>query len=62
METVNGGMSFSCGLALTSLGIGAIALGSLSGGVGFFGVLAMLDVGVSSVGFMTSCKPSDFKF
>lgn len=62
LEMVSGGMSFNCGLALTALGIGALALGSLTGGVGFYGVLALVGEGVSTVGFMTACKPSDFEF
>ncbi|MFT7363366.1 MAG: hypothetical protein ACI9UV_001567 [Algoriphagus sp.] len=60
MEMVNGGMSFKCGMAIAALGIGAVGMGAISGGIGFFAVVAMLDVGLASVAFMTTCGPGDF--
>jgi|GEM_PF-7120279 len=61
METVRGGeMSAGCALSIAALGLGAIAITGLSGGIGFYGALAMIEVGVSSAAFMESCGPSDF--
>jgi hypothetical protein len=53
-------MSFKCGMAIAALGIGAVGMGAISGGIGFFAVVAMLDVGLASVAFMTTCGPGDF--
>ncbi len=60
MEDLNGGMSFACGLSLAGLGVAAIGLGALSGGVGLYGIVAMLGTGLATTSFMTSCGPYDF--
>lgn len=62
MEIVSGAkMSFACGLSIAALGLGAVAVGSLTGGIGFFGAITLAELAISSVGFMTSCGPKDFK-
>ena len=61
MEMVSGGMSRGCALSIAALGLGAIAIGGLTGGIGFFGAITLIELGVSSSAFMESCSSSDFK-
>lgn len=61
MEGVSGGMSVDCGIAIAALGFGTIAIGALTGGIGFFGAITLMELGLSSVAFMRTCGPSDFK-
>jgi hypothetical protein len=63
MEMVKGGMRKGCAFSLIALGFGAVAVAGVTlstGGIGFFGAMAVLEVGFSGVVFMESCGPSDF--
>ena len=61
MEVVNGGLRGSCAAAMVGLGLAAIALGSITGGLGFYAYVSMASVGFAGGQFMYSCGPSDFK-
>ena len=61
VEELNGGMSQGCAMALIGVGFAAVSLGALTGGIGFYGVVSLASAGMSGVGFMYSCGPSDFK-